>query len=130
MPKVIEGVFAPTKKRYGIVASRFNEFITTKLIGGAVDSLTRHGVADENITLAWVPGAFEIPLTAKAMAASGRSVSGIISSVVAWRLALRERSSDSRRSPPPAPPRSLSITKASAVAPGSASASARESTRT
>ena len=71
MPKVVEGGFTPTKKRYGIVASRFNEFITTKLIGGALDTLTRHGVADENITLAWVPGAFEIPLTAKAMAASG-----------------------------------------------------------
>jgi 6,7-dimethyl-8-ribityllumazine synthase len=71
MPKVIEGGFIPTKKRYGIVASRFNEFITSKLIGGAVDALTRHGIADESITLAWVPGAFEIPLAAKAMAGSG-----------------------------------------------------------
>jgi 6,7-dimethyl-8-ribityllumazine synthase len=71
MPKVVEGGFTPTKKRYGIVASRFNEFITTKLIGGALDTLTRHGVSDENITLAWVPGAFEIPLAAKAMAGSG-----------------------------------------------------------
>ena len=70
MPKVIEGGFTPTKKRYGIVASRFNEFITTKLIGGAVDTLTRHGVADENITLAWVPGAFEIPMLALKLAKS------------------------------------------------------------
>ena len=71
MPKVVEGGFTPTKKRYGIVASRFNEFITSKLIGGALDTLTRHGVADDDITLAWVPGAFEIPLAAKAMAGSG-----------------------------------------------------------
>ena len=71
MPKVVEGGFTPSKKRFGIVASRFNEFITTKLIGGALDTLGRHGVADEDITLAWVPGAFEVPLAAKAMAGSG-----------------------------------------------------------
>jgi 6,7-dimethyl-8-ribityllumazine synthase len=71
MPKVIEGGFTPAQKRYGIVASRFNEFITSKLIGGAVDVLTRHGVADDSITLAWVPGAFEIPLVCRAMAVSG-----------------------------------------------------------
>lgn len=71
MPKVVEGGFTPTKKRYGIVASRFNEFITAKLLGGALDTLTRHGVADGDITVAWVPGAFEVPLAAKAMAGSG-----------------------------------------------------------
>jgi len=71
MPRVIEGEFTPAKKRYGIVASRFNEFITSKLLGGALDTLTRHGVADGDITVAWVPGAFEVPLAAKAMAGSG-----------------------------------------------------------
>jgi 6,7-dimethyl-8-ribityllumazine synthase len=72
MPKIIEGNFTPTKKRFGIVASRFNEFITSKLLGGALDTLTRHGVLDEAVTVAWVPGAFEIPLAAKAMAESGQ----------------------------------------------------------
>lgn len=55
-----------------IVAARFNEFITSKLLGGAIDGLTRHGVADENIEVAWVPGAFEIPLVAAKMAKSGK----------------------------------------------------------
>ena len=58
--------------KVGIVVARFNEFITNKLLGGAVDGLTRHGVADENITTAWVPGAFEIPLIAEKMAKSGK----------------------------------------------------------
>lgn len=53
-----------------IVASRFNEFITTKLVGGAHDALVRHDLAEENITLCWVPGAFEIPLAAKKLAES------------------------------------------------------------
>ncbi len=53
-----------------IVASRFNEFITTKLVGGAHDALARHDLAEENITLCWVPGAFEIPLAAKKLAES------------------------------------------------------------
>ena len=56
--------------RIGIVASRFNEFITTKLLGGATDALLRHGVKDDDITVAWVPGAFEIPLIAEKMAQS------------------------------------------------------------
>ena len=64
----IDGSKAP---KIGIVASRFNEFIVSKLIGGAQDALVRHGVADDDITLAWVPGAFEIPLVAKTMAESG-----------------------------------------------------------
>ncbi len=58
--------------KVGIVVARFNEFITNKLLGGAVDGLTRHGVADDNITTAWVPGAFEIPLIAEKMAKSGK----------------------------------------------------------
>ena len=58
--------------KVGIVASRFNEFIVTKLIGGAQDGLIRHGVDDKDIDLVWVPGAFEIPLAAKRMAESGK----------------------------------------------------------
>ncbi len=63
-------VVAKENMKMGIVAARFNEFITSKLIGGAVDGLTRHGVEDDNIDLAWVPGAFEIPVVAKKMAES------------------------------------------------------------
>ena len=58
--------------KVGIVASRFNEIIVNKLLGGAVDGLVRHGVEEDNITAAWVPGAFEIPLAADKMAASGK----------------------------------------------------------
>ena len=58
--------------KVGIVASRFNEIIVNKLLGGAVDGLVRHGVLDENITAAWVPGAFEIPTAAQVMAKSGK----------------------------------------------------------
>lgn len=71
--QVLEGkVIAPEGMRVGIVASRFNEIIVNKLLGGAVDGLVRHGVEEENITAAWVPGAFEIPLTAARMAKSGK----------------------------------------------------------
>lgn len=56
--------------KIGIVAARFNEFITSKLLGGALDGLTRHGVGDEDVEVAWVPGAFEIPLIASKMARS------------------------------------------------------------
>ncbi len=69
--KTLEGNYSGHGLKIAIVASRFNEFITSKLIGGAQDCLVRHGVADENITLAWVPGAFEIPLAAKKLAKSG-----------------------------------------------------------
>jgi 6,7-dimethyl-8-ribityllumazine synthase len=68
--KVIEGNFVAKGIKIGIVAARFNEFITSKLIGGAVDALKRHEVSDEDITLAWVPGAFEIPVVAQQMANS------------------------------------------------------------
>ena len=70
--KVLEGNYAGRGLRIGIVAARFNEFITSKLIGGAEDALVRHEVAKDDIELAWVPGAFEIPLAAKKMAESGR----------------------------------------------------------
>ena len=70
---LLEGkVVAKEGMKVGIVASRFNEFITSKLLGGAVDGLVRHGVEEENITTAWVPGAFEIPLIAGKMAKSGK----------------------------------------------------------
>lgn len=69
---VLEGkMVAPEGMKVGIVASRFNEIIVNKLLGGAVDGLVRHGVAEENITAALVPGAFEIPVVASRMAKSG-----------------------------------------------------------
>ena len=69
---VIEGKLVADGIKVGIVASRFNEFIVSKLIGGALDGLLRHDVKEEDITLAWVPGAFERPLTAQKMAKSGK----------------------------------------------------------
>ena len=70
---IIEGkVVAPSGMKVGIVAARFNEIIVNKLLGGAVDGLVRHGVDESNITAAWVPGAFEIPVAAKKMAESGK----------------------------------------------------------
>lgn len=71
--QVMEGkVVAPEGMKVGIVAARFNEIIVNKLLGGAVDGLVRHGVEEENITAAWVPGAFELPLAASRMAKSGK----------------------------------------------------------
>lgn len=67
-----EGKLVSQNIRVGIVAARFNEFIVNKLVGGAMDALLRHDVREENIDLAWVPGAFEIPLIAKKMAESGK----------------------------------------------------------
>ncbi len=72
MPVVIEGGFTIKDKKFGLVVSRFNSFITEKLVSGAVDALIRHGVRDEDICLAWTPGAFEIPVVAKKMAESGK----------------------------------------------------------
>ena len=66
----LEGKLIAEGLKIGIVASRFNEFITSKLIDGCKDGLVRHGVEEEDITLAWVPGAFEIPMVAKRMAAA------------------------------------------------------------
>jgi len=68
MTKVIEGNLIAKGKRFGIVASRFNDFITKELVGGCVDILTRHGATDNDITVIWVPGAFEIPCVASKMA--------------------------------------------------------------
>ena len=70
--KVIEGVYSGEGLKIGIIASRFNEFITSKLVSGAEDCLKRHGVADDDMSVAWVPGAFEIPVIAKLMASSGK----------------------------------------------------------
>ena len=68
--KVLEGNLVAEGLKIGIVAARFNEFIVSKLIGGAEDALKRHGVREDDIELAWVPGAFEIPLIAQKMANS------------------------------------------------------------
>ncbi|MCF6097008.1 6,7-dimethyl-8-ribityllumazine synthase [Thermovorax subterraneus] len=72
MPKIIQAKLTAENLRFGIVVSRFNEFITKKLLEGALDCLVRHGAQDEAIEVYWVPGSFEIPLTAKIMAESGR----------------------------------------------------------
>ncbi len=68
--KTYEGTLVSKDIKIGIVVARFNEFITSKLLSGAVDALTRHNVKEENIEIAWVPGAFEIPLIASKMANS------------------------------------------------------------
>ena len=70
--RVYEGSYVVKGKKFGIVVARFNEFITSKLLSGAVDALHRHDVNEEDIDMAWVPGAFEIPLAAKKMAKSGK----------------------------------------------------------
>ena len=70
--KTLEGKLVSKGIKVGIVAARFNEFITSKLIGGAMDGLIRHDVRDEDVEVAWVPGAFEIPLIASKMAKSGK----------------------------------------------------------
>ena len=67
-----EGKLIPEQIKVGIVAARFNEFITSKLLSGAIDGLVRHDVKEEDIDVAWVPGAFEIPLIASKMAKSGK----------------------------------------------------------
>lgn len=70
MANIFEGNLVAEGKRFAIVVSRFNEFITGKLLEGALDALKRHGAEERNIDVAWVPGAFEIPLAADRMAAS------------------------------------------------------------
>jgi len=70
MARIIEGQFQAENKRFAIVISRFNHFITTKLLDGALDALHRHNVADDNITIAYTPGAYEIPLIAQKFAES------------------------------------------------------------
>ncbi|MCI7302221.1 MAG: 6,7-dimethyl-8-ribityllumazine synthase [Clostridiales Family XIII bacterium] len=70
--KVLEGNLIAQGLKIGIVAGRFNEFIGSKLLSGAIDTLRRHGMDEDAISVAWVPGAFEIPLIAKKMAKSGK----------------------------------------------------------
>jgi 6,7-dimethyl-8-ribityllumazine synthase len=72
MMKIYEGNLIGTGLKIGVVVSRFNEFITSKLLSGALDTLKRHGVSEDDIEISWVPGAFEIPLIAKQMAQSGK----------------------------------------------------------
>ncbi|HSV26674.1 MAG TPA: 6,7-dimethyl-8-ribityllumazine synthase [Sedimentisphaerales bacterium] len=72
MIKEISGQFVAGNRKYAIVISRFNEFITSRLLGGAIDCLKRHGAKDEQITVVWVPGACEILIAAKKLAQSGK----------------------------------------------------------
>lgn len=69
---ILEGNLVAKEIKIGIVTARFNEFITSRLLGGAMDGLKRHDVPEENVDVAWVPGAFEIPLIASKMAKSGK----------------------------------------------------------
>lgn len=72
MSRHIEGDLLAGEEQFAIVVSRFNEIVTRLLLGGAINSLTRHGVADDHITVVWVPGAFEIPQAAERLAQKGR----------------------------------------------------------
>lgn len=71
MGRVFEGDLVGRGLRFAVVVSRFNEFISSRLLGGAKDALVRHGVPEDNLDVAWVPGAYEIPLVAKKMAETG-----------------------------------------------------------
>lgn len=70
--KTLEGKLTAKNMKIAIVVARFNEFITSKLLSGCIDCLIRHEVANEDLTVAWVPGAFEIPMAAKKLAESGK----------------------------------------------------------
>ena len=72
MANIIEGNVSAEGLKFGIAVARFNEFITSKLLSGALDTLKRHGGNEDDIDVAWVPGAFELPLVAKKMAKSGK----------------------------------------------------------
>jgi 6,7-dimethyl-8-ribityllumazine synthase len=72
MPRIIQGRLVAGEQAFAIVVSRFNEFISSRLLNGALDALGRHGVPDENITTVWVPGSFEMPVTVQKLAASGK----------------------------------------------------------
>ncbi|HUL84162.1 MAG TPA: 6,7-dimethyl-8-ribityllumazine synthase [Actinomycetota bacterium] len=69
--KILRGEVGGTGRRIAVVAARFNELVTSKLLEGTLSGLARHGVADDDVTVVWVPGAFEIPLTAESLARSG-----------------------------------------------------------
>ena len=75
--KTLEGKLTAKNMKIAIVVARFNEFITSKLLSGCIDCLIRHEAADEDLTVAWVPGAFEIPMAAKKLAESGKYDAGI-----------------------------------------------------
>ena len=102
--RVLEGNLVAGKIRVGIVCARFNEFIVSKLLSGALDGLRRHGVEEDAIDTAWVPGAFEIPLAASKMASSGRYDAviclGAVIPVSYTHLDVYKRQGYSRRSPP------------------------------
>ena len=70
--KTLEGKLTAKNMKIAIVVARFNEFVTSKLLSGCIDCLIRHEAADEDLTVAWVPGAFEIPMAAKKLAESGK----------------------------------------------------------
>lgn len=72
MTRIYEGHLVSEGLKYGVVVGRFNEFISSKLLGGALDAFKRHGAQEEDVEVAWVPGAFEIPLIAQKMAESGK----------------------------------------------------------
>ncbi len=72
MPRVLEGQLSAEGLKFGIIVSRFNDFISSRLVEGAMDALLRHGATEEQVSVIKVPGAFEIPLTAKKLAESGR----------------------------------------------------------
>ena len=72
MPRVLEGQLLAEGFKFGIIVSRFNDFISSRLVEGAMDALLRHGATEEQVSVVRVPGAFEIPLTAKKLAESGR----------------------------------------------------------
>lgn len=72
LPNYLEGHLVSEGLKYGVVVGRFNEFITSKLLSGALDAFKRHGAGDDEVDVAWVPGVFEIPLIAQKMAESGK----------------------------------------------------------
>ncbi len=78
MPKVYEGQLIAKGKKFGIVVSRFNDFITSKLLEGALDALKRHGVKDDEIEIVWVPGSFEIPYAAQRMVDGKKKYDAVI----------------------------------------------------
>ncbi len=82
MVQELHGDLKVGEEKYGIVISRFNEFITSRLLGGAMDCLKRHGASDDQVTVMWVPGSFEVPVAAKRMADSGKFASIICLSAI------------------------------------------------